>query len=118
MPGEVRTGAYFFDGSLEKEGAVGDRYLLHLLLETFEESGMIGAGLFQRLELFGGNTCRTQVADGGSRRAGEPRKFSNRREVWQLVSDRRFVSRPHCQCFRTDCGAGRDSRRGQLSYGQ
>jgi len=54
-----------------KDGAVGDRYLLHLLLETFKESGMIGAGLFQR----GGDTCRTQVADGGSRRAGETRNL-------------------------------------------
>jgi hypothetical protein len=96
MTGEVRTGADFFKGGLEKDGAVLDRDLPHLLLETFEESGTIGAGLLQRLELFGGNTCRTQVADRGSRRTGETRKLSNRRKVRQLVSNRRFVSGPNC----------------------
>ena len=118
MPGKVRAGADFFQSSLEKDGAVSDRDFLHLILVTFEESGMVGAGLIQRLELFGGNTCRTQVADGGSRRTGETRKLGNWREVWQLISGRRFVCGSHGQCLRTNCRAGGDARRRQLYDGQ
>lgn len=81
MPGEIRPGADFFKRCLEKERSVGDQDPLPLLLETFEESGMIGAGFLQRLEPCGGNTCRAQVADGGSSRSGETRKLGNRREV-------------------------------------
>src|ERR1019366_1719351 len=115
---KIRTGADFFNGSLKEDGAVGDRDFLHLILKTFKESGMVGAGLLQRLELFGGNTGCTQVADGGSRRAGETRKLSNRREIGQLVPHRRLISGPDGQCFGTDCGTGSDTRRGQLPYGQ
>src|SRR5208282_3197491 len=118
MLGEFRTGVDFLQGSLEKDSAVSDRDFLYLLLVTFEESRMIGAAPLQRLELFGGNTCRTQVADRGSRRTGESRKLSNRREVGQLASHRRFISGPNGQCLRTDCRAGGDSRRRQLYDGQ
>ena len=72
MLGKVRTGADFFKGRLEKDGTVGDRDLLHLLLETFKERGMIGAGLLERLELLGG-----QHLPHASRRWWQPSRGQN-----------------------------------------
>ena len=80
---EIRTGADFFKWQTWKK-------IVRSATETSSicswnrsrRAALSGPHLLQRFELFGGNTCRTQVADRGSRRTGETRKLSNRREIW------------------------------------